>query len=461
MRERAETKLARARTSLILDHPFFGTLCLRMKPVADRNCATAWTDGRTFGFNPAYVSGLSEKGAGGLLAHTVMHAACGHHVRRGNRDARLWNMACDHAVNWILTDAGLTLPPGYLDDPKYRGQTADAIYTELAALARGEGVLDESAPGTGPEKGETERTEGAETGKASAGDESEEGETVSAEGGEDPSEDGQNGEDAGDPADGAEDVEHSSSADPGGSGEVRDLADDSGGGSPEGGDETDDFWRAALAQAVRQARDAGDLPGGLERLVRRLLYPKLDWRELLDRFVQARARNDYSWTPPNRRYLHMGLHLPSLSQESLPELVLAVDTSGSVSPEELEMFAAELRGVLEPFDTTLRVYFCDREITGEQEFRRDDPPLELEAAGGGGDGFPAGVPPGGGNRHGPGLPDLSDRPRDHGLSGAGARVSGALGPYWRSGAGAALWRHHRHPPGRGRSRGLRKRGRRA
>ncbi|MFH1914542.1 MAG: VWA-like domain-containing protein [Pseudomonadota bacterium] len=379
----ARKKVVRARTSLLLDHPFFGSLCMRMEPREDRACRTAWTDGRVLAYNPAFVEGLSEAQVLGMLAHTVMHPACQHHVRRNGRDAGLWNAACDHAINWVLLDAGFTLPPGHLDDSAYRGMSADAIYAELAAVRGSDGMPSEGT-GDGRETGEKEQHEVL----PSPGDTDEQGEpgepADSGDGEGKAGDDGDGGGEGGDD-DGDQEAQMQSemSGDPGGTGEVRDSRDLDAGGGPSG-DETDQEWEIALADAVRQARESGELPGGLERLVRELLTPRLDWRELLSRYISERARDDYSWTPPNRRFLHMNVILPSLSHRRLPEVVLALDTSGSVDDRELEQFVAELSGLLETYDTTVHVLCCDAGLTSVRTFSRADLPLEIEPVGGGG-----------------------------------------------------------------------------
>ncbi|MGX7948670.1 vWA domain-containing protein [Oleidesulfovibrio alaskensis] len=371
-------RMVKARIRLVMAHPFFGTLCLRMNPEPDIRCRTAWTDGTRLAFNPYYVRGLSDAALQGLLAHTVMHPACQHHMRRGRRDADLWNRACDYAINWVLTDAGITLPPGYLDDSRYRGLSAEAIYAELSAGMGGDGMRGDNNAADGPEKEETQADEGAAA-QAQTGD----GEESSG------SDEGAGAEQG----DGAEvqalsqdtgDDHDASQGDPGGSGEVRDAVSDSGSSSPAGTPPTDENWLVALAQAAEQARGSGDLPGGLERLVRTVLAPSLDWRMLLDRFLQHRARNDYTWFPPSRRHVHMGMYLPSLAQVSLAEVILAIDTSGSIAPRELDLFAAELSSLLEQYETTVRVIFCDTQITGEQVCGRQDLPLSLAPEGGGG-----------------------------------------------------------------------------
>ncbi|MUM78690.1 hypothetical protein GKC30_13700 [Pseudodesulfovibrio sp. F-1] len=372
-------KVIRARTSLLLDHPFFGSLCMRMEPKEDRSCRTAWTDGRVLAFNPAYVDSLSEAQVLGMLAHTVMHPACQHHVRRNGRDAGLWNVACDHAINWVLLDAGFTLPPGHLDNPAYRGMSADAIYAELSSVRGSDGMPSEGY-GEGRETGQEEQREVLPTpGDTDDGGDPGEG-ADSGDGAAKAAEDGDAGGEGGEDESQAQDQ---GEGDPGGSGEVRDALDHAqGGGSSD--DETDQEWKIALADAVRQARECGELPGGLARLVREQLAPRLDWRELLSRYISERARDDYSWSPPNRRFLHMNVVLPSLSHRRLPEVVLALDTSGSVDEREMDMFAAELSGLLETYDTTVHVLCCDAGLTSVRTFSRSDLPLEIEPVGGGG-----------------------------------------------------------------------------
>ena len=377
----ADRKLLKARSDLLLRQPFFGSLCLRMTPKEDRTCTGTWTDGKTLAYNPHFVDKISHEELQGVLAHTVMHPACQHHKRRGNRDVRLWNMACDYSINWILLEAGFKLPEGFMDDEKYHGKNAEDIFTDLAKDFDQAGNPEIGKNQDGPKRIDIEYEDGKGEGNdLEAGEDDERSPT-----GED-GESSTEGIDSEEIDDSEGETDEEQSADPGGTGEVRD-ADDAESGNGDSGDETDKDWLQALAQAVNLARDCGDLPGGHEMLVQTMLYPKVDWRELLDRFISARARNDYAWTPPSRRHLHLGMYLPSLSTEQLPEIVLAVDTSGSISPDELDQFATELSSILETYETTLRVLWCDLEITGEQLFSRADLPLELQPHGGGGTDF--------------------------------------------------------------------------
>ena len=157
LERQAHLSMLRARAALVLDHPFFGSIALRLTLKPDPTCSDLWTDGRTLGFNPSYAAALSEAALIGAQAHEVMHLACAHHVRREERDTALWNKACDIVVNQLLLDAGFSLPQGAVHDPAYAGFSVEALYSELARLQ-------DEAPNKGAKRPEaqeeTEQTEG-------------------------------------------------------------------------------------------------------------------------------------------------------------------------------------------------------------------------------------------------------------------------------------------------------------
>src|SRR5277367_2237208 len=124
-------RIQKARTSLILDHPFFGSLLFRLKGRECRSIQTMATDGVSLFYNPDFVATLNAATLAGTLAHEVMHPALHHHVRRSGRDPKLWNQACDYAINPLLVDAGLSLPDGVLIDDRFRGMSSEQIYNLL------------------------------------------------------------------------------------------------------------------------------------------------------------------------------------------------------------------------------------------------------------------------------------------------------------------------------------------
>jgi predicted metal-dependent peptidase len=138
-----------------------------------------------------------------------------------------------------------------------------------------------------------------------------------------------------------------------------------------------------ITQAAKVAKMQGQLSGALKELIDDTLAPKVNWREELRRFMTASLKTDQSWARGQRRFLADGLYLPSLYSEGMGEIVVGVDTSGSVwdmVPEflaEVSAIAAECR------PEKIHVVYCDTEVNAHDEY---EPGEEIEAkrVGGGG-----------------------------------------------------------------------------
>ncbi len=373
--------MTRARASLVLEHPFFGTIALRMRMACDADCADLWADGRTLACNPAYAASLPEPKLIAAMAHEVLHIALGHHVRRAGRDEVLWNKACDYAVNQILAEAGFSLPEGARWREEYAGKGADEIYAWLARLQDTESHGDHSASQNGEESSLDAQGPGSLGGREGQANDSRDA-SRSREGEEDRDGEDEKGSRASDTVQGREkDAEH------GFKGEVRDhpLIRENGGEAERA--QAEQEADVSLVQAMQEALRMGSMPAGLARLVRQRVRPALDWRGVLARFIENCSDSDYSWTQPDRRFIHQGLYLPSRREAKLPELALAVDCSGSVDVVTLERFCAELSGILEACDTTLTVLYHDMKVTKHEVFTRQDMPFTPLPVGGGGTDF--------------------------------------------------------------------------
>lgn len=177
--------------------------------------------------------------------------------------------------------------------------------------------------------------------------------------------------------------------DPGGCGAVRD-APSGNGKSPPTESETraqEAEWKMALAQAAHVAKQAGKLPADMERLVEELLEPQLPWKQILRRFMTEKAKDDFSWLRPDRRFVSNGLYLPSRQSEGSGEMVVVIDTSGSIGQKELIEFGSELAGIIADVKPTKTyVIYCDAAVQKVDEFSPDET-LTLEMMGGGGTDF--------------------------------------------------------------------------
>lgn len=145
----AEKKILAARTSLMWDHPFFGSLAVQLVIVEDDSYPTIATDGTHLYWNRKFVDGLKKPELIFVLAHEVLHNALDHHLRKGRRDHDKWNRACDYAINGDLVECGLKMPKGGLLDKNYTGRGAEEIYALLpdATNQGGAGGKGKSDPG--------------------------------------------------------------------------------------------------------------------------------------------------------------------------------------------------------------------------------------------------------------------------------------------------------------------------
>jgi len=336
-------RIQKARTALVLDHPFFGSLLFRLKECECRSIQTMATDGLSLYYNPEFVETLNAATLAGTLAHEVMHPALHHHVRRSGRDPKRWNIACDYAINPLLIDAGLNLPEGVLLDNRFRGMSAEQIYNLL----------------------ETEA-------KQDSGSEDEDGES------------GEEGSNAEQPLTGNTN-EPSSPVTDGGIGQVLDapLPDEETRSIEEHARE----WNIAVNQATTIAKHAGKVPAGLNRTLEGSAEAEVDWRELLRRHWSDTIPADYSWMRPNRRHLWTGLYLPGVTREGVGEVAIAVDCSGSVSARQLRLFEAEVRSILEGQrpERTYVLYFDA--VVQKAETYESGQRIDLNPVGGGGTEF--------------------------------------------------------------------------
>ena len=140
--------LTRARTSLLLDHFFFGRLALHLKLVEEPGIPTLAVDGKVIAYNPDFVLTLSSDLTKSAIVHEVSHCMFEHPVRRGAREPRLWNMAADYAINLMLKNAGFQIGKNWLLDTKYADMSAEHIY-DLLKDEQNKGGGGTEGPGTG------------------------------------------------------------------------------------------------------------------------------------------------------------------------------------------------------------------------------------------------------------------------------------------------------------------------
>lgn len=130
-----ERRLAKAKTSLILEHPFIGTIALNMQYIVTTDVPTAATNGKYIKFNPDFIDPLCDEQLKFLVAHECFHPMFEHNYRRGSRNPGKWNRAADYVINHHLSEEkiGKSIPGGCLDANIYNAGngTSDGIYNIL------------------------------------------------------------------------------------------------------------------------------------------------------------------------------------------------------------------------------------------------------------------------------------------------------------------------------------------
>ena len=355
-----ETKLAAARTRLILDQPFLGALVLRLPLVAadPKWCRTTATDARKFYYNSDYVEALSPDETQFVLAHEALHCALSHFARRHHRLKHRWDIACDYAINPLLIQEGLTPPPGTLAEEHFTGMTAEEIYPCLDDNSDEQDTLDQHIYDR--QQADTGTREQQHRGQGdkdshSRGDEHE-------------------------PAGGSS-QRSDANPEPRGASQPPPLT------SQEQQVLTVQ-WQQRLAGAAQQAMQAGKLGDTMARMVDFLLQPQLPWRMLLARYMTATARDDYSYTRPSNRRGDPAI-FPSLRSAQI-NLAVALDVSGSVSEKEMSEFLSEIDAIRGQMRARITLLACDATLSRESPWLFEpweDLELPREFHGGGGTSF--------------------------------------------------------------------------
>ena len=332
-------KLTTARVGLLLKAPFFGNMATRMQMIeADDWCPTAATNGRNFYYNTKFVDKLSVKKLEFLFAHEICHCVFDHFGRVGSRDRNLSNIAQDYAVNQILVDERIgekITEVKICYDPKYRGMAWEEIYDELWEKAEKISMADLLK-----QLGE-QLDEHIKEG------------------------DGQNGEGEGKDGKGRPTI------------------------SKEDAQKIKDEIKQAMIQSAAAA-GAGKTPAGIQRLIKDITEPKMNWRELVRREIQSIVRNDYSFQRPNRKSMHSGAILPGMKEATTIDVAISMDMSGSIGDEDARVFLSEIKGIMDQYeDFKINLWCFDTEVYNWKQITHDesDELINYEPQGGGGTDF--------------------------------------------------------------------------
>ena len=322
---KSEQLLLKAKSLLTVKYPYFGMLASRLNFEPSESLSGYASNGKRFIYNVEFLERRSVEEVMFILTNAVMHHVLSHQQRKLNRRGRLWQLATDYAINNLLSKSGLHIPQGANYNKEYEGMYAEEIYDALKNdLNLGEGDAYGESGDSAPQNTLMEQ------------DSDDLGEFANIDG-------------------------------------IADELDTA--------DESQWQYAASIAQEVAQRK--GAMPLGLERLGKKVKAADVDWRFELYNAVNRHMRNNYAFMPPNKKHIHRGIALPSLTSDTL-SLCVAVDTSGSIDDALLGAFMEEFKSIMQNFPSVkIELIIADAKVHAHHTFISGDK-MDFPLKGGGG-----------------------------------------------------------------------------
>jgi len=132
--------------------------------------------------------------------------------------------------------------------------------------------------------------------------------------------------------------------------------------------------KVSVLQAAQSAKAHGKMPQGFDGLIDEYSKPSIDWEERMQTFIGGTNPDDWSYRRFNSIYaVYQGACVPMVDYKCPGEIVIGIDSSGSVSKVELSKFLGNLRHIhneLKPYKT--HVVWCDTVIAHTQTYEADE-----------------------------------------------------------------------------------------
>ncbi len=298
-------RVSQARGTLYLDMPFFGYILghFQIFPVSDPRIKTMAIDVRNLYFRPSFLESKPIPEIKGLLMHLILHMIMKHMDRGAGRNTDIWGMASDISANLMLDEIKREnryewkIP----EVAKYKGEFGDLSTDEIYNI-----LYEEASEQQG--KGENDSNEGGFSDDVLQAIADKHGVPKEC------------------------DFNQSLK-------EMQLLE------ATELLDLQKERFEGILRSSYQMNKEKGNLPLGLKEMIESELNPKVPWQTLLEHYIQRTLMVDWKWNPPNKRMMSYDYHFPSAEKEYM-DVVVAVDTSGSISSIELSNFVSEIYGIL-------------------------------------------------------------------------------------------------------------------
>lgn len=339
----AEKRLELVHVSLMREKQFafFAGLFMVGRTTIVESPITAATNGRDAMYGREFVDGLTDKELAFLVLHENMHKCYRHLTTWRNlyeKNRSLANIACDHVINIQLVD--MDAGEKFIAMPKYK---------EGPMLGKNMGCMDVRFRGMDAKQvfDILEKEQEQERGRG-----------------------GDRGGESGEGTDNESDSSDGHGNNQGG------LDDHDWQGAQEMSAEDQKKLAQEIEGALRQGGIyAGKVGGDMLRSVKEMIEPKVDWRDVLRRFIRVslKDRDQPSWRRAHRNYLWQDVILPSIMGKRMKHLVVMFDTSGSIQGEMLSLFMGELNKVISTVcPDRIDVLYWDTEVAGHETYTGND-----------------------------------------------------------------------------------------
>lgn len=347
-------RMTEERALLIKNNPFFGHLSMGLQ-LACAPCKTACTDGSRLIFDPAFAEKLSDQELQFVILHEVLHCVFRHCIRGKGLHSVLYNIACDIVVNstilamWgqeSMMIAGEKAMHLASDGKEGREYNAEEIYQMLIHQNHTNGIYQMQTDQNNANKSSQMQTN--QNPPASMQTDNEGFEKSSFD---------------------RHDIWQG----------ICDKA------------QLQDNWNRKIQSAFRQCGDSTGMPQQVRTIVQDIARRSgLNWKQLLHDFLQSDTY-DYNFLPPDRRYAFSDFYLPAYNMDeehqTADDIWICIDTSGSVTGEELTCTMAEILDAMRQAGLKGRISFFDSNITEPEPFEFENDLKNLTAQGGGGTSF--------------------------------------------------------------------------
>jgi predicted metal-dependent peptidase len=322
------TRVDVAKTRMICDHPFFASLLLQHPMHVRKDIPTAMVNIRgEISYNPDWLNKFSVEEIIFVLAHECMHYMYMHMTRRFSRDPKGWNIACDAVINETLkhTNTG-KMPPEGVELAGAHLKTPEQVYADMPKQQQGGG-------GGGQGQGQSG---GQGQGDQPTGNHESIGNDLDETGTENM-------------------TEQERSA-------------------------LEEEAKTKMLQARNAAKQTGNMPALLDRIVDELVTVRTPWYELLRRFFSSIGFNDHSFDRLDRRFIHSGVYMPGEYSEAAGTIVWVNDESGSISDLEFRVAGGHVNEILSvTHPERFVVLHTSTYVAHVDEYEADDYPVSLES----------------------------------------------------------------------------------